>query len=69
MYLLHEIFDVGLWDVKFLKLFDGLFVYSPSDSGCDRDEGFCVSTFFCISLINGSYLACFCVMVCYGNRS
>ena len=24
---------------------------------------------FCIALINGSYLVCFCVMACYGNRS
>ena len=45
MYLLHEIFDVGLWNAEFLKLFDGLFVYSPSDSGCDRDKGFCVPSF------------------------
>ena len=24
---------------------------------------------FCIALINGSYLVCFCVMACYGNLS
>ena len=45
MYLIHEIFDVGFWDVEFLKLFDGLFMYDPSDSGCDRDEWFCVPSF------------------------
>jgi hypothetical protein len=24
---------------------------------------------FCVALISGSYLVCFCVMVCYGNLS
>ena len=42
MYLLHEIFDLGVWDIKLFKLFDRLFVYSPPYSGCDCDKGFCV---------------------------
>ena len=32
-------------------------------------SGFVFHPLFRISLINGSYLVCFCVMACYGNRS
>ena len=32
-------------------------------------RGFVSHPLFRISLVNGSYLVCFCVMACYGNRS
>ena len=32
-------------------------------------RGFVFHPLFLISLINGSYLACFCVVACSGNRS
>ena len=31
-------------------------------------RGFVFHPLFRISLVNGSYLVCFCVMACYGNR-
>ena len=30
-------------------------------------RGFVFHPLLCMSLINGSYLACFCVIACYGN--
>jgi hypothetical protein len=32
-------------------------------------RGFVFHPLLCMSLINGLYLACFCVMACYGNLS
>ena len=32
-------------------------------------RGFIFHPLFCMALISGSYLACFCVMVCSGNLS
>ena len=44
-----------------------LFVYSPSYSCLIVIRGFIFQPLFRMALIEGSYLACFCVMACSGN--
>ena len=39
VYYFHEGFYVGFWDFKVGKFINQVFVYSPSCSCCDSDEG------------------------------
>ena len=39
MYISHENFNARLWDFKFVKLFNGVFMDGSSYSGGDCDEG------------------------------
>jgi hypothetical protein len=35
----HETFNDGFWDFLIEKFVNGVFIYSPSHSSCDGDEG------------------------------
>ena len=69
MYTFHEDFYAGLWDVKFVNLLIDCSYIAPLTPVVFVIRGFVFQPLFCMALIKGSYLACFCVMACFGNLS
>ena len=69
MDIFYEGFDGLFWDFKVGKFVDGVFMYSPSASGCDGDEWVSFPSVILMVFTNGSYLVCLCPMAWSINLS
>jgi len=69
VYVFHESFDASLWDFEVASFSMDCSCIAPLTPLVIVIRGFVFQPLFRMSLISGSYFACFCVKACSGNVS